>query len=185
MKERQALYRQELENQRKEIQTRINMSKNMDSQKDKESLQKQLNFMKETADGDYLKEKQKKALAINIMDENVKLKRKVLEEAKEKEQRETLAVMERLKRIEEEEKAKIEAEKQNRIKLANALKESYNVQEDIRRQQREKLKELDKVYSEKHKERLMEEEKYRQRVIFSKAKKIVLRCVERQAGEKQ
>ena len=164
MRERQVMYRQELEDQRKEIATRVKMGNNMTTEGEKASMQKQLDFAKAVAEKDVLKAHEKKTRAVNIMGENIKAKRKVIDEAKAQEERENSVVVENLRKIEQEERVKVELEKQKKITLASALQVSYTVQEDLRKQQKDREKESDKVYHELHKEKLVHDDLERQKV---------------------
>ena len=165
-KERQNIYKQELEKQRKEIQERAAASKNVVSEFEKKAVQDQVDRLREIAAKESMKGKLKKKIEMSIMNENINIKRKNVEENKQVELYENSVMMNELKRLETEEKVKTRTEKVNKDEMANALKEAYVVQQSMKQQEKEKLKQLDKVYCEKYKEKLIEDDKDRQRVIL-------------------
>ncbi len=167
LRERQIRYRQELEDQRAEIATRLMMSKNAVSEKEKESARKEADFANLAAERDVRKEVEKRVQAVNITDENMRNKQKVIEKSKAEEQREDAEMCENMKRVEEEERTRERTEKVNRGRIAQALKESYHVQEDLLRQKADRLRALDRVYVEQYAEKLNRDDKDRQRVPVS------------------
>jgi hypothetical protein len=166
LKAKQNLYRQELENQRKELYSRISADKLAAIEEEKRFLQRQMGSVTDSANKEVENEKKKKEIAINIMDENIRLKREAVRANKEAEQIQASIELEHIKHVQEEEKVKEELGKQQRVKIVNALKESYNAQENLKKQENDKLKELDKLYCQQHAQKLINDEKYRQRVLY-------------------
>lgn len=164
MKLRRDMYRHELEKQAQEMNNRIKASKHAALEEERNLLARQLGSVRESQDTEIQSKSQKKAIAMRMMNENMKLRSMALEQTKETERRENMEMMQRIKEAQEEEKIKREIERQNRMRIADALKMAYIMQEKIKKQEDEKLKELDRMYSEKHKEKLLQDEKYRQRV---------------------
>lgn len=165
-KAKQNLYRQDLENQRKELYSRISADKVATIKEEKRLLQRRMGSVTDSANKEIENERKKKEIAINMMDENIRLKREVIRANKEAKEKQALLELEHIKHIQEEEKIKEELEKQQRVKIANALKESYNAQEDLKKQENDKLRELDKLYCQQHAQKLINDEKYRQRVLI-------------------
>jgi hypothetical protein len=174
MRARQNMYRQELENQTREMQNRLKANKNANTEAERlllqqhliQYLREQIGSVKESENGELQKEKQKKAIAMNIMNENARLKNRAMEEMKEIEKQEALAVIQSMKQTQEEEKIRAENERRNRLRIADTLKLSYDTQETIKKQERSKLKELDKIYCEQEKTKLMQDEQQRRQVIL-------------------
>ena len=65
-------------------------------------------------------------------------KQKAKEGIKEQEKNENLAIQDHLRSLQDREAERIEHEKNAKLKLANALKQSYTVQEQLRQQQKDK-----------------------------------------------
>ncbi len=166
MRERQLQYREELEDQRREIAERMRQGHSAVSEKDKEAAKKQQNLLREAAERDAAKEQEKRAQAVTIMGENLRNKQRAVEETRTVERREVAVMNEELRRTEVEEHEREEYEKANRCKIANALKQSYNVQEGIRRQQLAKQKNLDRAYNEMYGQKLSEDDKQRQKALL-------------------
>ena len=139
-------------------------ARNMLSAEDKELLNMQTSLLKESAEEEMLKEQRKKDMAARIMDENMLWKQRSIEAMRAAKRQEDLQALEVSKKLREEERSQIEALKRKRIGIANALNESYSIQEKMKREEAEKNKEMDKKYCEMHKEKLNKDEKYRQRV---------------------
>ena len=162
---RQEYYRQELEKQTAEARNRINESRRAEVVQEENMQKMKMGSIKTLENNEEEKEKKKRIIAINIMDENMRSKIQAVKAIKETERIETQEMMENIKRSQEQEKIKEEREKLNKARIANALKMSYDVQENIKRQEAEKEKELDKMYCERHREKLMQDDQYRQKVI--------------------
>ena len=162
LREKQKLYREELERQKREAYDRIIRSKNAASDEERRLLESEIGSIQQSKDKDLMKERQKKEVAMNIMDENIRLKQEAVRNLKDIERREAAVELEKIKRIQAEEQLKNDAEKNNKLRIANALRVSYDVQENMKKQEFDKLKELDKEYCEKHKQKLIDDEKYRQ-----------------------
>eukprot|EP00826_Nyctotherus_ovalis_P047592 TRINITY_DN5494_c0_g3_i2.p2 TRINITY_DN5494_c0_g3~~TRINITY_DN5494_c0_g3_i2.p2 ORF type:complete len:181 (+),score=83.16 TRINITY_DN5494_c0_g3_i2:749-1291(+) len=110
-----------------------------------------------------VKEQRKKDMAAKIMDENIMWKHRAVEAMREAKRREDLEALEVSKKLQEEERAQIEALKRERVKIANALNESYTIQEEMKKREQEKARQMDRKYCEMHKEKLSRDEKHRQR----------------------
>jgi len=166
MRAKQNAYRQELEGQTKERQDRLKANKNAKTEDERLLLQQQIGLFKESESGEVQKERQKKAVAMSIMNENLVLKNKAVQEMKEVERQEALAMMQSIKQTQEEEKIRAEDERKNRLRIADALKLSYNTQEAIKKREKDNLRELDKMYYEQEKSKLIQDEQQRQQVIL-------------------
>lgn len=164
IKQRQEKYRQELEKQTRELCNRNYAAKNALSAEDRELLRQQQSILKGSANEEVAEEQRKKELAAKIMDENVMWKQRAVEAMREVKRREDLEALEVSKKLQEEERAQIEALKRERVKIANALNESYTIQEEMKKREQERAKEMDRKYSEMHREKLSRDEEYRQRV---------------------
>lgn len=164
LRARQNAYRQELESQTREMQDRLKASKQANSEAERLLLSQQIGSFKKMGDGEVQKERNKKAVEKGIMNENLILKNRTKQEMKEAERREELAVMEGIRRTQEEERQKAEDERRSRAKVADALKMSHDLQESMKKQEKCRQKELDKMYCEQQKEQLMKDEQQRQRV---------------------
>jgi len=75
-------------------------------------------------------------------------------------------MMQKLKEIDAEEKTKMETEKITKARIQKSLAETYSMQENMRKKEKEKEHELDKVYLELYGKKLNDDEKNRQRVFF-------------------
>lgn len=164
MKARQNIYRQELENQRRALYSRISADKAAAVEEEKKLLQRQMGSVVDSSNKEVENERKKKEIAMNIMDENMRLKKEAVRASKEAEQKEALVALERIRVVQEEEKARNEFDKQQRVRVANALRQSYDAHENLKKQESDKVRELDRFYCEQHKKKLTEDEKYRQRV---------------------
>jgi hypothetical protein len=109
---------------------------------------------------------EKKMKASNIMEENIKEKKRVEQEMKEKEKYEDQMMQFSLKRLQEEEERKLLEEKEAKKKLVNSLKVSYAIQGNLKKQQSEKERELDRRFLQIAEEKSLENERNRQRVSF-------------------
>lgn len=164
LRAKQNVYRQELERQKREVQNRLSARKQAERDEEKLSLERQIGSIRELQSGEASNESQKKAVAMRLAEENTRLRNMVVEQNKEVERRENLEMVESMKQVQKQEQIQHELERQNRMRIANALKASYDVQENLKRQEQEKLKELDKEYCERYKEKLSKDEQHRQRV---------------------
>ena len=164
-KEQQSLYRRALEEQRNQINSRTLANKSESLKKDREMVQG-LNFFVSSEDRNPLRSKQKRILETKMMEDNMMFKKQALQEAKQVEDKEKNAMAEAIKRIKEEDIKKAEIERQNKVRIVNALKESYNIQEEFKNKEKNDNKQLDRVYSERHREKLIQADMERQQVIL-------------------
>eukprot|EP00826_Nyctotherus_ovalis_P014128 TRINITY_DN13900_c0_g1_i3.p1 TRINITY_DN13900_c0_g1~~TRINITY_DN13900_c0_g1_i3.p1 ORF type:complete len:185 (-),score=52.50 TRINITY_DN13900_c0_g1_i3:359-913(-) len=166
LRAKQNLYRQELEKQKREMQNRLSARKRAELDEERLSLEQQIGSFEAASNGEASQESQKKAVAMKLVEENTRLRNMVVEQNKEVERRENLGMVESMKQVQKQEQIQNELDKQNRMKVANALKASYDIQGNLKKQEQEKLKELDKEYCERYKEKLSKDEQHRQRVTF-------------------
>lgn len=159
---RQDMYRQELDKQANEAYNRANAQKYQSSEHEQKMMQMQVGSLKQIERNEIEREMKKRSMAVNMMDENMRLKQKTIEDNKEAERRENMVIMDRIKKTQEEERMKIEYQKLNKVKIANALKMSYDVQEGMKKQENDKRKELDKMYSDEYQQKLIQDDKNRQ-----------------------
>jgi len=165
LKDRQEKYRLDLEQQRHDLETKSKAWKQKIIEEEKQSLQKQLDFTKMSANKESSNVLEKKAKIMSIMDENKKNKEKIQEGIRKQVIQENQVVAEKLKKIRDEEERKKELEKESKQKIAQALQISYGIQEEMRKKQKEKQKEMDVAYKMMHQDKLAEDDKDRQRVI--------------------
>lgn len=162
--EKREQYRQELERQKEEAATKVKMSKNLAMVSERESLKKDLDMNKEKAAKEEQKIKSIKEKAIKVMDDNIKIKMRIEEDKKKLEKQDSIMVEQILKKLKVEEEEKNMAEKLTKVTVANALKESYAIQQKLQTQEKQKEKEIENLYLIKAQEKLAAEEKDRQRV---------------------
>ena len=165
-KERRKTYWQELERQRTELDARAKNSNQAGSTQEKEAILAHQDFVKQASEMEKSRESEKKQKAAIIMEENRKEKKRAELIVKDREVSENQSIMETLKRLNEEEEAKIREERNVKSKRTNALRESYAVQEEIKRRQKMQVRELDKLFKAKEEEQSVEDEKNRQRVYL-------------------
>ncbi len=182
-KERQRLYSQQLAAQKAELDSRMRRNTEVGSVEDREAVQLQTDFVKQKAELEKLQSAEKRAKAESIMQENLVEKRRATMAVKELEKQDNMMVLEQIKRINEEGEQKVRDEKDVKVRVVNALRESYEIQEEMKRRQRMQTKELDKVFLKKEEELSQENERNRQRVPFRVNQRgIVLRCAKGEAA---
>jgi hypothetical protein len=167
-KERQRKYWEALEEQRKELKTKALQSNEENRFREQEALKQQIDFGKNNAELAQAKEQEKKVKAMELMLENFREKQKAKEDIKEQEKNENKAIQEHLRNLQDREMERVEQEKNAKLRLASALKQSYTVQEQLKMQEKYKEKELDKLFTAKQEEVAVTVEKDRQRVFKDK-----------------
>lgn len=145
-KERQKLYRQELDIQKQEIEKVSQKRSEAGMSVDKEIVEISKDFAKKAAEIEQEKLLEKKKIAQTIMEENIKEKRKAILNQREQIKKEDQVVQDSLKKVQEEEERKLKNEKDAKKRLINALQMSYAVQGSLKKQQTEKEKELDRKF---------------------------------------
>lgn len=160
-RERKELYRKGLDEQ---LEMRSRRFGRGGTEEDRKIFEEQMNRAKQQEANELLKQQQNKMLAINIMDENLRARRRAEEELREAQAKQDEALLANMRRNHEAEQQRLELERRSKQKRVNDLIDSYNQQEALKKEQERKLRELDRVYSDQYKERLLNEEKDHQRV---------------------
>ena len=174
-KEQQKAYLQDLDQQRREIQMRSRQSLEDGSLDDKVAVAIQKEMATEAAAREKKRVEDKKSRALNLMEENMREKQKADQELREQTAQEHQLVHTTLRRMQEEDEKKAAAERNVKTKLVNSLQESYAVQTSLAKRQRERERELDKLFTAQQIERTAENEKNRQKVLPSLSRS-TLRC---------
>lgn len=167
MRHRQRLYREDLEKQQRDVNEFI--SKYGGIKEEKEALEKQLSLMRKMEDEDLVEMQRRRDEVRAVMEENVRRKNRMQQHTNALKRQADLDELNGLKKVQEEERTSNEVELQRRMKVIDELRLSYAAQEAAKRYENEREKEMDKVYNEQYRQKLLEDDAYRQKVIGSES----------------
>lgn len=186
-RERQQGYRRELEAQKAELDARIKRSQEAGTLEEREAVQMQADFIKKNVETEKLEQMEKRAQTGAMMRENLAERQRAEQVAKEREYRENRLILEDAARLAEEEQRKLRIQGEMKARVTNALRESYAIQESMKRQQDMREKEIDRAFLAKEEQCSAENERNRQRVIGFDiyAEAVVLRDAEGEAANHQ
>jgi hypothetical protein len=179
-KELQKAYLQELDQQRREIHNRSQQRQENGSIDDKVAVALQKEMANEAAVREQKRIQEKKALAQSLVEQNIKEKQKVQQEHREQLNQEHTLIQSTLRRMQEEDEKKAAAERNAKARLISSLQESYAVQASMAKRQKERERELDKLFTAQQVERTAESERAREKVREPEPWKLVLRDASRQ-----
>eukprot|EP00831_Metopus_contortus_P011633 TRINITY_DN14634_c0_g1_i2.p1 TRINITY_DN14634_c0_g1~~TRINITY_DN14634_c0_g1_i2.p1 ORF type:complete len:593 (-),score=113.44 TRINITY_DN14634_c0_g1_i2:147-1925(-) len=163
LRERQQVYRMELESQLISAKERARLGIEKDRKLDRKSMLEQQDLTEANEKRGLLQEQEKKTKAQALMEENLRLKQRSMAMSKLQEEDENHSYIESLKRAQIEEQKRTEQEILNKQRMTKALQESYDLYENLKRQERQKEKDVSRLYDISHRERLLREEHERQR----------------------
>ncbi len=184
-RERQQGYRRELEAQKAELDARIKRSQEAGTLEEREAVQMQADFIKKNVETEKLEQMEKRAQTGAMMRENLAERQRAEQVAKEREYRENRLILEDAARLAEEEQRKLRIQGEMKARVTNALRESYAIQESMKRQQDMREKEIDRAFLAKEEQCSAENERNRQRVPSLLAEAVVLRDAEGEAANHQ
>jgi len=159
-KERKEQYKKDLDEQRR-VMAGFRRDK---AEEDLMMLENKNNYMKELEAKEAQKHQQDRMIAINIMDENLRARNKAIQEVKEAQKKQDQELLSNMKRGFDNEQMRLENERQRKQRLINDLANSYIEQEAMKKERDRQLKELDKIYADQYKEKLLNDEKEHKKV---------------------
>lgn len=159
-KQKKEQYKRELDDQRRVMEG----FRRDGAEEDQVIFNSQATYLKQLEAKEAQKHQQDRTLAINIMDENLRARNRAVQEVREAQKKQDQALLDNMRRNNEDEKMRLELERQRRQKMTNDLVNSYNEQETLKKERDRRLRELDMIYADQYKEKLLNEEKEHQRV---------------------
>ena len=162
MRQRQKMYRKNLEEQQKEADLFMQKYERLDEEK--EALERHLSLLRKEEDKDLMEVQKKRDEIKSLMDENIKQKDRMIEQIQTTKYQENLDELNTLKRLEEQRRMNDEMKRKDRQKTTNDLRQSYAIQEARKKYENERNKELDKFYNEQYRQKIIEDDAHRQKV---------------------
>jgi len=173
-REKQRLYREELAQQRLEIESKNRLCKQQQELEEKSALDFNSGFLKRSCEIERQRELERKAMTLQIMEENLKEKRRIEQLEKERSLRENQLIMNAMRQGEYEKEIRAQQEQSIKQIQREELKRTYELQEQMKQRYKEEEKTLNKIYFNEEQELELKKEKDRQKYfeILKKKQKI-------------
>ena len=162
-KEQQRSYCKELQKQRHDLEAKNKLIKEQQIKADLKMLKEQNGMLKQNFINQETKEMEKRSIAVKIMRENIEKKRRAEELEKDIRKNEEMEIINAIKQSDYESDLRECYRKNTKLASMNSLKQSYDLQEELKRKERIQERERDKIYLEKEIELRMKDERDRQR----------------------
>ncbi len=164
LQEQRLQYRQELEEQRLEVKARAKLAQETSKNQEKLGLQKHLKLNQTIDQEEQQRQDNRRERAARLMQDNLKWKHKQRLEDQQRKEQEMRTVAETVHKVQAEEAAEVALAQNAKSRVANALKLSYELKTQLKKQQQKTEKQADLQYTRQQQEQLGALDKERQQV---------------------